>query len=256
MIRFACPGCSTTFSVGDDRAGKITRCPKCQTKFVIPEPEPAAAAAPPPSASAPPPLPPATDEPVEIAPCPSCDSRLSVMPADLGSDVECPSCQTVFKAKKLSSAALGPRRRLVGQDADDNDTPALRRRRRDEDEEDEDERPRRGQRRDEEEDEEEERPRRRRRRRASYEPHRGTTILILGILSLTLCGVFTGIPAVIMGGADLKKMDQGIMDPEGRTMTMIGRILGLINVGLTAIVFLFYCLMFAVFGLGAAGGGR
>ena len=38
------------------------------------------------------------------------------------------------------------------------------------------------------------------------EPHRGTLILVLGILSLTvLCGLFTGIPAWIMGKGDLDK---------------------------------------------------
>src|SRR5688572_25949818 len=100
MIRFACPGCSATFTVGDDRAGKVTRCPKCQTKFLIPEPEPGAVAPPPlppPPSSfpAPPPLPSASNEPVEVAPCPNCKTRLSVMPGDVGLDVECPTCQTV-----------------------------------------------------------------------------------------------------------------------------------------------------------------
>lgn len=39
----------------------------------------------------------------------------------------------------------------------------------------------------------------------SMEPHRGTLILVLGILSLTMCGLFTGIPAWIMGKNDLEK---------------------------------------------------
>ena len=43
------------------------------------------------------------------------------------------------------------------------------------------------------------------------EPHRATTILILGILSLVLCQPL-GIAAWMMGSADLKKMKAGVMD--------------------------------------------
>ena len=46
------------------------------------------------------------------------------------------------------------------------------------------------------------------------EPHRGTLILVLGILSLVLCSFFTGIPAWIMGKDDLAKIKAGQMDPE------------------------------------------
>lgn len=88
-------------------------------------------------------------------------------------------------------------------------------------------------------------------------PHRGTLILVLGILSLTLCGLFTGIPAVIMGNNDLKEMDAGRMDPDGRSTTNIGKILGLINLGLTVLVMIGYCGLF-IFAMAAGGpkGGR
>ena len=66
-------------------------------------------------------------------------------------------------------------------------------------------------------------------------PHRGVLILVLGILSLVGCGIFTAIPAVIMGGGDLKKMDAGQMDPDGRQLTNVGRILGFIGLGIFAI---------------------
>ncbi|HXJ56762.1 MAG TPA: LapA family protein [Verrucomicrobiae bacterium] len=59
-------------------------------------------------------------------------------------------------------------------------------------------------------------------------PHRGVLILVLGILSFVLCGIFTAIPAWVMGSADLKEMDAGTMDPAGRGMTGAGRILGII----------------------------
>src|SRR5262249_27577155 len=38
MIRFACPGCSTAYSVAPDRAGKRTRCPRCHTPLMVPTP--------------------------------------------------------------------------------------------------------------------------------------------------------------------------------------------------------------------------
>ena len=83
-------------------------------------------------------------------------------------------------------------------------------------------------------------------------PHRGTLILVLGILSLVGCGFFTGIPAAIMGGGDLKKMDAGQMDPEGRQLTNIGRILGIVSIVLTLVGCLIYAVLFAGL-IGAAG---
>ena len=61
------------------------------------------------------------------------------------------------------------------------------------------------------------------------EPHRGTLILVLGILSLVLCSFFTGIPAWIMGKGDLAKIKDGMMDPEGEGPTKAGMICGIIS---------------------------
>lgn len=36
MIRFHCCGCQKVLSAADDQAGKAGRCPRCQTKFLIP----------------------------------------------------------------------------------------------------------------------------------------------------------------------------------------------------------------------------
>jgi hypothetical protein len=66
-------------------------------------------------------------------------------------------------------------------------------------------------------------------------PHRGTLILVLGILSFVFCGIFTAIPAWIMGNNDLKEMDAGTMDPSGRSLTNVGRILGIVAVILTVL---------------------
>jgi hypothetical protein len=58
-------------------------------------------------------------------------------------------------------------------------------------------------------------------------PHRGTLILVLGILGLVVCGPL-GIAAWVMGANDLKEMDAGTMDPSGRGTTKGGKICGMI----------------------------
>jgi len=60
-------------------------------------------------------------------------------------------------------------------------------------------------------------------------PHRATLILVLGIVSLVVCGPL-GIAAWLMGNTDLREMDAGRMDPAGRAMTNAGRICGIIAV--------------------------
>lgn len=174
MIRFACPSCSASFTVGDEKAGKKGKCPKCQSQFVIPD-APAGAAAPPSVSAppAPPPLPgPASDQPVEIQPCPKCSARLSVMPADLGLDIECPTCQTVYKATQAGSSSLKALEPTPSRAEDDEDERPSRRgrsSRRDDDDEDEDDRPVRRSRRDEDDEDDEDRPRRRSSRRDDEE---------------------------------------------------------------------------------------
>lgn len=59
-------------------------------------------------------------------------------------------------------------------------------------------------------------------------PHRGTTILVLGILGLVLCAPL-GVFAWVMGKGDLAKIDAGAMDPAGRGTTQAGMILGIIG---------------------------
>ena len=84
------------------------------------------------------------------------------------------------------------------------------------------------------------------------EPHRGTLILVLGILSLTVCGFFTGIPAWIMGKGDLAKIKDGMMDPEGEGPTKAGMICGMICCILTLISIVIVGLVIALgVGLGA-----
>jgi hypothetical protein len=88
------------------------------------------------------------------------------------------------------------------------------------------------------------------------EPHRGTLILALGILSLALVavlpclGIPLGIAAWVMGRADLKKIRQGLMDPTGESSTNAGRICGqigtIVSLVLTLLIAVFYVGIFAI----------
>lgn len=81
-------------------------------------------------------------------------------------------------------------------------------------------------------------------------PHRGTLILVLGILGLIGVCWPLGIVAWIMGNGDLKEMDAGLMDPSGRGLTTGGRICGIIA---TILMILGVLLVIAIFGLGILG---
>lgn len=83
----------------------------------------------------------------------------------------------------------------------------------------------------------------------ALKPHRGTLVLVLGILGLVCC-VICGIVAWVMGNADLAEMDAGTMDPEGRGMTQAGKICGIISVCLAILGVLIWLLMMII-GIGA-----
>lgn len=92
-------------------------------------------------------------------------------------------------------------------------------------------------------------------------PHRGSTILVLGILSIVLCQIL-GIFAWVMGNADLREMDAGTMDTAGRESTNAGKICGIVGTGLLALGvcgtvawFLLAAALVAGGAAGAAGGG-
>jgi hypothetical protein len=81
-------------------------------------------------------------------------------------------------------------------------------------------------------------------------PHRGTLILVLGILGLVVCTP-VAIVAWLLGSADLKEMDAGTMDPSGRGNTQAGRVCGIIGTILLIISIIAVGLFFML-GLGAA----
>jgi predicted Zn finger-like uncharacterized protein len=71
--------------------------------------------------------------------------------------------------------------------------------------------------------------------RRDAEPHRGSLVLTLGIISIALgilCGMFglpCGIAAWVMGRRDLIKIRQRLMDPAGEGLTQAGWICGIIG---------------------------
>jgi len=76
-------------------------------------------------------------------------------------------------------------------------------------------------------------------------PHRGTLILVFGILSLVVCAPL-GIAAWIMGSGDLKEMDAGTMDPSGRGNTQAGKICGIIGTILMMIGAIIFGILFTI----------
>jgi hypothetical protein len=61
------------------------------------------------------------------------------------------------------------------------------------------------------------------------EPHRGTAILVMGVLSLFVFPLPFGLIAWLWANEDLRKMRNGLMDPEGRGTTQAGKICGMIS---------------------------
>jgi hypothetical protein len=81
-------------------------------------------------------------------------------------------------------------------------------------------------------------------------PHRGTLILILGILGMvTPCLIFA-IVSWVMGKMDLDRMKAGEMDADGEPMTKVGMILGIIACCLQIVGLIMAILLFGF----AAGG--
>jgi len=81
-------------------------------------------------------------------------------------------------------------------------------------------------------------------------PHRGGTILTLGILSLVVCPLL-GIGAWLMGDDDLQRMRSGTMDSSGRDITNAGRICGMVATGLLVLQVILICLFLVVGFLGS-----
>jgi predicted Zn finger-like uncharacterized protein len=229
-ITLACPSCSRSLRVPDELVGKSVRCPTCLTTFAgSPQADaPQGLAAPgggQPSAAA-----------VAVVPNLSLEHPEPPVPP-----IEAPPLPPTAPTDGEAGAGMRPcpycgekvglhdeRCRYCGEDvAEDEARPWERRSRR---------------------------PVRR-----DCEPHRGSLVLVLGIVSVVvapmvmccyilgpvfpLVGLAIGIPAWVLGRRDLAKMKQGIMDPEGEGTTQGGMICGIIGTILNALGVLFGLVM-------------
>ncbi len=90
-------------------------------------------------------------------------------------------------------------------------------------------------------------------------PHRGTLILVLGILGIVIACLPFGIFAWVMGNGDLRRIKVGEMDPDGKGMTTAGMICGIVGTVLFALNIVYWVFIVLIFGgalaAGAAGAG-
>jgi hypothetical protein len=180
----------------------------------------------------------------EIISCPSCSRKLQVPESLMGQDVQCPTCGATFTANVGGAAAPSPgpaepEKPRYDLEPGPEEPPRRRERRRYDDDYDDDY---------------DDRPRRRSPRR-DLMPHRGTTILVLGILGLVACPIL-GPFAWIMGNQDLAEIEAGRMDPEGQGTTQAGRICGMISTIIIILYVAFFCLIFFIAMAGTASAPR
>ena len=74
---------------------------------------------------------------------------------------------------------------------------------------------------------------------------RATTALILGILAFLCCGIFTGIPAFIIGRRAEAEIYASGGQLGGAGMAKAGWILGLISIILSVLALIFWIVLFA-----------
>lgn len=213
-----CPSCERALRVPDELLGKKVKCPSCGTTFEA-EPPPSE----PPSAA------PEQPETLSLPPI-----RLS-----LDDDPSAPEPPPLGTPQSVSPTPPPPLPESSPPEPDHEEPSDSER---DDEDEHEDDRPW-------------ERRRRRRQVRRDCEPHRGSMILVLGIVSIPLAmvgmccgfcsygigglasvvGLGLAIPGWVMGRHDLARMRAGEMDPEGESQTQSGMICAIIGTVLNAL---------------------
>lgn len=208
---------------------------------------------------------------MDIAPCPKCRAELTVSETDLGQDVECPHCQTVYKAERpqpkagtmlarsTRGAAPSPSKSASTADDDSKKKPYEFKAKKAKDSpyaDDDDDRDR--------DDDDDDRPRRKKKkkRRRSYEdydddryrsysPHDGTSLLIWAIVGLFCCW-FVSIYVIFKASSSINEIKAGQMDPSGRGLLETARIIAIIDLILVLIGVIRYFITLAFVGAGAA----
>jgi hypothetical protein len=149
--------------------------------------------------------------------CPACTNAVRVPEELVGNRVQCPLCHETFVARidELAPAETPPPLPppLPGETKTEDANPEFV-------------------------PEQNDRPRRRR----WIQPHRASTVLVLGILSLVVCTPL-GIAAWVMGNNDMAAIRRGEMDPEGEGMTQAGRICGIVG----TCFFILQCVIFSLY---------
>jgi hypothetical protein len=190
----------------------------------------------------------------QLIACPECAKHLQVPEDLLGKKVQCPECKHTFTAPSPEAEIAAAPRPKSAPPA--SKAPAWEQKPRNDERDDDDRSERRRRRRDLDDDEDYDRsPRRRRGPR--YAPHRGGLILAFGILGLVVPIPIFGPLAWIMGNNDMGEIREGRMDPEGETLTNVGRILGMVSTILLLVGLLSSCGVFGCgFLLAALGAGK
>jgi hypothetical protein len=191
----------------------------------------------------------------EIVSCSNCQKKLQVPEDLLGQEVQCPSCGTSFTAGTAPPPLPLPPHAVQPERKEPKTEPEA--------EADVYRRSAGGRRRYVEEDdhgrEEGDEREGRRARRRDQEPHRGSLILTLGILSLAggfLCGgipLFLGPVAWILGSADMAEIRAGRMDAEGEGATNAGRICGIVATVLLVLAVIAAAVLISALALATAG---
>jgi transcription elongation factor Elf1 len=255
-----CPTCGARLTVNAEDVGAHVECPMCKSVFE-------GKVGPPPNtpATTPSPVPASTD--VDIAPCPKCRAELTVDVSDLGKDVECPYCQTVYTAARpqpkagtqlarpssRSSAAPAPPSK--GDDGDSKKKPyEFKAKKKDDpfldEEDDEGDRPRKKKKkrrpRKSYDDYEEEKYR-------SYSSHDGVAMLLMAIVSF-FCGcIFLAAYVVFKSTSSISEIKAGSMDPSGRVLLEVARAVAIVSLLIDIAYIGLYLTGFAV-GIGGGGG--
>lgn len=163
--------------------------------------------------------------PISIV-CSHCEKNLKVADAAAGKKLRCPACKGVITVPAAEEEFETPEKEEAAPDEDDGDGGYGLDEKRDEEDEELKRKQKRKQKRLDRED--------RVRRRSPGKPHRGGTILLLGILSIVFSCAFIvswylGWRAISMANEDLDAMAGKRMDPAGQGMTQAGKACGIIG---------------------------